>query len=238
MDNSDDQTSTPSDLTSLGWLRKVLDSDLSTSAKMVATVLFSHMDRRGGSCFPSHETIAAKASMSYWSVKRQVAALRDSGWVESTVIRKGEGRGSRVSYQASLPTTRGGITTVGLTTVGPCSDQGWNLLGPGVESATISNESVTSHEREGSTGEEESSTTAVRPAAPSLRGAASDYEAWLQKKEAEGVEMHPRYYDEVHQRILGGVTPLNLEGAQGLVLATLGDPELTLSELCFATGIE
>jgi hypothetical protein len=45
------------------WRAQVIASELGSSARLVALVLSLHMDRNGGSCFPSITTLQREASL-------------------------------------------------------------------------------------------------------------------------------------------------------------------------------
>lgn len=70
-----------------GWWSQVpaavaRNPHLTPSAKAVYLALASHADRQGGSCFPSHATLAVETGLSERTVKRCLDELRDAGAVE------------------------------------------------------------------------------------------------------------------------------------------------------------
>ena len=73
------------------YLAAVLESDLTTHAKCVAVVLFSHMSLRGESVFPEIATIAREASLS-------VRPVRDA--------MRGQGRRAFAAWELRAPTRR------------------------------------------------------------------------------------------------------------------------------------
>lgn len=86
------------------WRWALLGSSLPPTARHVALTLSMHMDR-AGECFPSIDTLAAETGLAYDSVRRTLRALEVAGWVERRVDHRGEGRGTRVHFTATTPTT-------------------------------------------------------------------------------------------------------------------------------------
>jgi len=97
---------------------------LSANARLIAYTLANHMDKDGGSCFPSHATLAREANVAERTVRRGLVELRRAGYVvtptwlkrpsprdRSTWLRepwdpKGErgfGRGWVLEYVATTP---------------------------------------------------------------------------------------------------------------------------------------
>jgi DNA-binding transcriptional MocR family regulator len=64
------------------WRDAIRESDLRSSARLVALVLSTHMDRNGGSCFPSLSTIARETALGRSTVKRALDALQEAGFIE------------------------------------------------------------------------------------------------------------------------------------------------------------
>lgn len=61
-----------------------------------------HMNERGGSCFPSIETVAKESGLHAATVKRALNRLEEDGWLKRD--RKGKGgRGRVTTYTALLP---------------------------------------------------------------------------------------------------------------------------------------
>lgn len=87
------------------WRRAIASSDLSATTKLVALALSLHMDARGGSCFPSIETLARDCSLSYDSTRRHLRKLRVAGWLTSMLDRQGVYGGTRVFYWIAFGTT-------------------------------------------------------------------------------------------------------------------------------------
>lgn len=106
------------------WRSAICESDLAPTTRHVALTLSMHMNERGGSCFPSQETQASETGLAVKTVAEHLKILTEAGWLAKKVIRRGEGRGTRVEYSATNPPlTTGGQTTGGLTTGGYDDDQ-------------------------------------------------------------------------------------------------------------------
>jgi len=106
------------------WRSAICESDLAPTTRHVALTLSLHMNERGGSCFPSQGTLASETGLAVKTVAEHLKILNGSGWLAKKVIRRGEGRGTRVEYSATNPPqTTGGQTTGGLTTGGYDDDQ-------------------------------------------------------------------------------------------------------------------
>jgi hypothetical protein len=82
------------------WRDAIGDSDLDSTAKLVAYQLTRWMNGRGV-CFPSREEIAAKASLSVRAVELAISRLEADGWLQ---IERSRGRRSH-RYCAALPPT-------------------------------------------------------------------------------------------------------------------------------------
>lgn len=66
------------------WLKAVLrDSELSASAKNVATALMTFHNDRTGQCNPSQKRLAESVGLSRMRVNRLVAELKAGGWIEA-----------------------------------------------------------------------------------------------------------------------------------------------------------
>jgi len=87
------------------WRGQIAGSKLHSTTKLVAFTLSLHMSERGDSCFPSIETLAEEASLHYDTVKDHLSKLAADGWITKTYDRSVKGRGTRVYYAASIPTT-------------------------------------------------------------------------------------------------------------------------------------
>jgi hypothetical protein len=106
------------------WRSAICESELPPTSRHVALTLSLHMNERGGSCFPSQATLATETGLAVKTVSDHLKILNSSGWLAKKVIRRGEGRGTRVEYSATTPPlTTGGLTTGGLTTGGLTDDQ-------------------------------------------------------------------------------------------------------------------
>lgn len=99
------------------WRSAIVESDLPPVTRHVALTLSLHMNERGGSCFPSHPTLAAETGLHVDTVRTHLAALTKGGWLARVVNRRGSGRGTRVEYEASVPTT-GVESSTGLSSTG------------------------------------------------------------------------------------------------------------------------
>lgn len=73
----------------------ILSSNLSSTQKLVALVLKSHMNNDNGECFPSQKTLAAMCSIKEKTVQRATDALEEAGFIERVV---GNGRGKHTQY--------------------------------------------------------------------------------------------------------------------------------------------
>jgi DNA-binding transcriptional MocR family regulator len=79
----------------------ILASELRYSARLVALVLSMHMDRNGGSCFPSLTTLARESGLGRSTVVRALAQIEEAGLIQ----RVGGSHGKPTRYQARSPTT-------------------------------------------------------------------------------------------------------------------------------------
>lgn len=84
------------------WRSAIVESELDADTKHVALTLSLHMNERGGSCFPSLETLAKETSRSKKTVVRCLRSLRSQGWL---TVRAGGGRGRTSTYTAVVPET-------------------------------------------------------------------------------------------------------------------------------------
>ncbi|MEM9578251.1 MAG: helix-turn-helix domain-containing protein [Pseudomonadota bacterium] len=83
------------------WLKAVMQSDVSRTAKNVATVLavqFSNDDT--GQCNPRQTTIADSIGAHRDAVKRAIRELKNSGWL---MVLEGRGRGRQSGYRLISP---------------------------------------------------------------------------------------------------------------------------------------
>lgn len=77
--------------------------------RFVLMALGSHMNKYGGSCFPSYELLVKETKLSLRSVKRHMNLANDEGWFKRTA-KKGQAKGWRsYEYQATIPI--GGVTS-------------------------------------------------------------------------------------------------------------------------------
>src|ERR1700694_2761904 len=82
------------------WRSAIAESDLGSTTKLVAFALSLHMNERGGSCFPSIQTLARETSLGVSTVREHIGKLESADWL----LRKiGGGRKSN-RYTASVPT--------------------------------------------------------------------------------------------------------------------------------------
>lgn len=84
------------------WRGAVADSELRSTAKLVAFALSLFMSEAGDSCFPSLDTLAHKTSTSRSTVTTAITTLVDEGWL---VRKRGGGRGRSTHYTATVPET-------------------------------------------------------------------------------------------------------------------------------------
>jgi hypothetical protein len=86
------------------WRALILASELAPSAKLTALALSTHMDRSGGSCFPSLTTIARETGLARRTVCYALDGLQRAGLLER--VRSGRGKPTRyraTSAHAALP---------------------------------------------------------------------------------------------------------------------------------------
>jgi Helix-turn-helix domain len=81
------------------WVAAVRDSDLPSTAKLVAWALGSFMNAEG-ECYPKRETIARAAGLHPTTVKRTLSELARRGWVSRC---QGGGRGHPSDFRAEIP---------------------------------------------------------------------------------------------------------------------------------------
>ena len=75
--------------------RAIYDSKLTNNQKLVAQALRYHMNNSDGRCFPSIKTLASECSLSEKTVRKDIKALVDAGFVSKIA---GNGRGNRTQY--------------------------------------------------------------------------------------------------------------------------------------------
>jgi Helix-turn-helix domain len=90
------------------WRAAIIESELPSAAKLVALVLSTHMDRNGGSCFPSLTTIEREASLSRSAVCYALKRLEKSALIK----RVPGGPTSTTRYRASAPGALGAVHEV------------------------------------------------------------------------------------------------------------------------------
>ena len=73
----------------------ILASDLGSSARLVALVLSTHMDRNGASCFPSLTTLERETGLSRKTVWKSIDKLEEAG-----LLTRERGRGRSTRYRA------------------------------------------------------------------------------------------------------------------------------------------
>lgn len=128
------------------WRGAICDSDLHPTSRHVALTLSMHMNERGGSCFPRFDTLADETGLHYDTVRTHVRKLAAGGWLVKQTIRRGEGRGTRTEYTATVPSTDSPEQSTGAENTGGLLDdhRGANAVytgaqDPGVE---VDSESV------------------------------------------------------------------------------------------------
>jgi len=82
------------------WRHAITSSDLSSTDRFMALVLSLHMNRNGGSCFPSLETLALESGLGTSTVCRALASLHKQGFITR---RPGGGRSKSTQYEARIP---------------------------------------------------------------------------------------------------------------------------------------
>lgn len=89
---------------SVRLMSRVWDAKLQPSDKLILLCLADFADDDGKNCFPSINRVARKVGMSARTVKRHLAAFRESDWLR--VLEQGGGRSNPTRYQilyADLP---------------------------------------------------------------------------------------------------------------------------------------
>lgn len=82
------------------WRSAIADSDLEPKSRHVALTISLHMNERGGSCFPSLETLAGETGLNKRQVSDGIKDLETSGYLKVT---RGGGRGKPNRYEAIIP---------------------------------------------------------------------------------------------------------------------------------------
>jgi DNA-binding MarR family transcriptional regulator len=82
------------------WREALRTSSLTSTQRGVAWALSQHMDRNGGSCFPSVQTLSEDSGYSRRTVQKTVRSLEGVGWIECDA---GGGRKRTTRYQARIP---------------------------------------------------------------------------------------------------------------------------------------
>lgn len=81
------------------WRSAVCESALKATTRHVLLTLSLHMNERGGSCFPSVDTLASETGLNRATVIRQLQVAEANGWL---VVSKSKGRTSN-RYVAAIP---------------------------------------------------------------------------------------------------------------------------------------
>lgn len=79
------------------------ESELPSTARLVALVLSLHMNERGASCFPSVPTIASEAGLSDRAVQKAIGCLKEAGWLLVNVGGSRQGKRVTSTYRATFP---------------------------------------------------------------------------------------------------------------------------------------
>ena len=82
------------------WRGAIPASELTSTQKLVAWTLSHHMDRAGGSCWPSIPLLAREASLAESTVRDALLELDAKGFIGR---KPGRGRGNSTRYQATIP---------------------------------------------------------------------------------------------------------------------------------------
>lgn len=85
------------------WRSEIVDGDLPSTTRLVALTLSLHMNERGGSCFPSHATLARETALNVDTVRDHLRRLVETGWLTKDVERSSARYGTRVYYTATVP---------------------------------------------------------------------------------------------------------------------------------------
>jgi len=73
------------------------------TTRLVLSALGKHMNKTGGSCYPSYELLVEETGLSLRSVKRHMNLANNEGWFKRSE-KKGHAKGwRRYDYQATLP---------------------------------------------------------------------------------------------------------------------------------------
>lgn len=82
------------------WRSAIAESDLSMAEKCVAYTLSLHMNERGGSCFPSLDTLHRESGASLATVKRALGTLEEKGFLARE---RSPGGKTSTRYTALIP---------------------------------------------------------------------------------------------------------------------------------------
>lgn len=81
------------------WRSAIVESNLKPTTRHVLLTLSLHMNERGGSCFPSVETLARETDLNRATIIRQLQIAETDGWL---VVERSAGRTSN-RYEAAIP---------------------------------------------------------------------------------------------------------------------------------------
>lgn len=81
------------------WRSAVCESGLPPTCRHVLLTLALHMNERGGSCWPSMETVASETGLNRATVIRQVRLASETGWL---LVTQSKGKVSN-RYEAAIP---------------------------------------------------------------------------------------------------------------------------------------
>jgi DNA-binding transcriptional MocR family regulator len=117
------------------WRGAIVESSLPPTSRHVALTLSLHMNERGGSCFPSFQTLAAETGLNYDTVRNHVRELAAAGWLVKETIRRGAGRGTRTEFTATIPSTKPTDISTGAENPGVLFDdhRGANAVSTGAQ---------------------------------------------------------------------------------------------------------
>lgn len=86
------------------WRSAIAESELPSTARLVACMISLHMSERGDSCFPSFERLAAECGVHRSTVIRSIKELEEAGFL---IVHRAEnpGRGKAYTnrYESALP---------------------------------------------------------------------------------------------------------------------------------------
>lgn len=90
------------------WIRALRESELDSTARLVAFTLSFHMDSDGTHAYPGPALLARESGLSLRSVKAKLRDLERAGWIECVKRGRSSANGRSANrYRATLPTRAG-----------------------------------------------------------------------------------------------------------------------------------